>query len=240
MQVFVVQHVRGIDGASSDVKLVGVYASEEDANNAVVALTNQPGFGGHKDCFTVDPYELGSTHWRESFVATSHEPVADVSTALEDLTARFKALGAPDPEGWAGSQHREGIPQLHRFLFLRQAWKHIVSEGDTRWMDYWIAESKRRPDAPYAGLGAALAAAREKGVSDDQITDLADRCAIRPTASVIRLSAEPREIAVFLGFGFQIKTTLRGAVLLLSPLLLVIAKIVLLILLSARAGEQGR
>ena len=74
--------------------------------------------------------------------------------------------------GWVATQ---GIPQLHRFLFPRQAWKHIVSEGDTRWMDYWIAESKRRPDAPYAGLGAALAAAREKGVSDDQITDLA-RC----------------------------------------------------------------
>jgi len=39
----------------------------------------------------------------------------------EQLTALFQKLGARHPEGWARSQIKEGIPQLARFLFLRQA-----------------------------------------------------------------------------------------------------------------------
>ena len=40
----------------------------------------------------------------------------------EELTAVFEALGADDAEGWIKSQLEEGIPQLHRFLFLAKAW----------------------------------------------------------------------------------------------------------------------
>ncbi|MCP4385018.1 MAG: hypothetical protein GY798_27005 [Hyphomicrobiales bacterium] len=49
--------------------------------------------------------------------------------SLDELSAIFKALGADDPEGWAGSEIRENIPQLARFLFLRQAWDRIFAEG---------------------------------------------------------------------------------------------------------------
>jgi hypothetical protein len=42
------------------------------------------------------------------------------------LTALFEKLGAADPDGWARSQLEEDIPQLARFLFLRQAWRAIV------------------------------------------------------------------------------------------------------------------
>ncbi len=38
-----------------------------------------------------------------------------------ELTELFARLGARDPEKWARSQIKEGIPQLARFLFLRQA-----------------------------------------------------------------------------------------------------------------------
>jgi hypothetical protein len=38
----------------------------------------------------------------------------------DELTALFKKVGARKPEGWARSQIEEGIPQLARFLFLRQ------------------------------------------------------------------------------------------------------------------------
>jgi hypothetical protein len=41
----------------------------------------------------------------------------------KDLAATFRKLGARDPEGWADSQVEEGIPQLARYLFLRQAWR---------------------------------------------------------------------------------------------------------------------
>ena len=44
----------------------------------------------------------------------------------ERLTALFEKLGARDPDDWARSQIEEGIPQLERFLFLRQARRQIV------------------------------------------------------------------------------------------------------------------
>ena len=40
---------------------------------------------------------------------------------LDELTRLFARLGAPDPQGWASSQPNEGILQLARYLFLRQA-----------------------------------------------------------------------------------------------------------------------
>jgi hypothetical protein len=53
---------------------------------------------------------------------------------LEELTALFRKLGAEDPEGWARSQIRENIPQLARFLFLRQAWKLVIDENGRDWI----------------------------------------------------------------------------------------------------------
>jgi hypothetical protein len=49
---------------------------------------------------------------------------------IEGLTVMFQRLGAENPEAWAQSQHREGINQLHRFLFLRQAWSRIIPEEE--------------------------------------------------------------------------------------------------------------
>ena len=91
---------------------------------------------------------------------------------IERLTALFQKLGARNPLGWASSQVSEGIPQLARFLFLRQAWRHIVPEDDHAWIDASIEASKRRPDAPYSGVGLALQRLREAGVTPEVITDL--------------------------------------------------------------------
>ncbi|WP_443747374.1 hypothetical protein [Asticcacaulis solisilvae] len=68
------------------------------------------------------------------------------------LSALFAKLGAPNPENWANSQIQEDIPQLHRFLFLRQAWKNIVHNGDTAWMS-------RALTTPPHGPGGAIAPA---------------------------------------------------------------------------------
>ncbi len=51
-----------------------------------------------------------------------------------ELTELFRNLGADDPAGWARSQLEEGLPQLARFLFLRQAWKLVVKPDDSGWI----------------------------------------------------------------------------------------------------------
>jgi hypothetical protein len=91
---------------------------------------------------------------------------------IAQLAKRFEVLGAPDPAGWAASQVREGIPQLARYLFLRQAWRSIVDENDTAWIAASITASRRDPNGPYAGVGQALARLKAIGASDRDLVDL--------------------------------------------------------------------
>lgn len=88
------------------------------------------------------------------------------------LAALFKKLGARDPDGWARSQLEENIPQLARFLFLRQAWRAIVDEGDSTWISNAVARAESEPDEPYAGVGHALRNLRSRGATDEELTDL--------------------------------------------------------------------
>jgi len=91
-----------------------------------------------------------------------------IPSDLDELTALFKKLGARRPELWARSQLSEGINQLQRFLFLRQAWSLILREDDTDWIQGEIARAQRRPNEPYAGVGHALRRCVEKGASAQQ------------------------------------------------------------------------
>jgi len=90
----------------------------------------------------------------------------------DKLVALFKTLGAPEPEGWAASQIEEGIPQLARFLFLRQAWNTVVAEDESGWIDAQIQQYLDSPNAPYAGTGRALESLRSKGATDSELIDL--------------------------------------------------------------------
>jgi hypothetical protein len=88
------------------------------------------------------------------------------------LAALFRKLGAGDPDRWARSQLEEDIPQLARFLFLRQAWRAIVSEGDSTWIADAITRAESEPDKPYSGVGHALRNLRSRGATDEELTDL--------------------------------------------------------------------
>lgn len=91
---------------------------------------------------------------------------------LRRTTETLRKLGAPEPEAWAESEVHEGIPQTGRFLFLRQAWRHIVQRGDAAWIDRMIAAGRSNPGAPYAGAGLALARLRDRGASAEELTEL--------------------------------------------------------------------
>lgn len=91
---------------------------------------------------------------------------------VQKLAEHFRALGALDPESWARSQIQEGIPQYARFVFLRGAWRGVVADGDTAWIESRIAQAERRPEAPGAGIGPALERMLASGVSRDDITEV--------------------------------------------------------------------
>ena len=90
----------------------------------------------------------------------------------KELTALFRRLGAPNPDDWARSQIDEGLPQLARYVFLRQAWRNVVSEDDPTWITNAIDAALARPNEPYAGVGHALAKLRKRGATDQELTDL--------------------------------------------------------------------
>lgn len=89
-----------------------------------------------------------------------------------DLTQLFEKLGASEPASWAASQIEEGINQLGRFLFLRQAWREIVDENDRTWIDAEIKWAQENQGAPCSGIGPALQRLLDKGVDPQDITDV--------------------------------------------------------------------
>ena len=90
----------------------------------------------------------------------------------QTLTELFARLGAAAPAAWAGSQTREGIPQLARFVFLRQAWRAIVRPGDTSWIAAQRAHAASAPEAPFAGTGLALNRLLAQGAQESDLTEL--------------------------------------------------------------------
>jgi hypothetical protein len=113
---------------------------------------------------------------------------------LPALTELFGELGAPDPQSWARSQIEEGIPQLARYLFLRQAWRSIVPEGDSRWIDAAVARAESDPDEPCAGAGLALARLRAKGATDEDLTELVRAMQAELLSSFCYLLEDPGDV----------------------------------------------
>tara|TARA_R110002110_G_scaffold184112_2_gene390802 strand:- start:509 stop:1003 length:495 start_codon:yes stop_codon:yes gene_type:complete len=85
-----------------------------------------------------------------------------------ELAGIFKELGARHPESWAQSEIHEGIPQLLRYVFLREAWRRVVPDDDS-WMERAIASDERWPDG---GLAYGLRRCIEAGVDRATLNDM--------------------------------------------------------------------
>jgi hypothetical protein len=84
-----------------------------------------------------------------------------------ELTELFRRLGARTPTAWANSQVDEGIPQLARFLFLRQSWKLIVGDNDHSWIS---ARMRDKATDPGGEIGASLSRLQALGASESDLT----------------------------------------------------------------------
>ncbi|WP_020411280.1 DUF7336 domain-containing protein [Microbulbifer variabilis] len=76
---FLLQHLHVIAEDNDCVKVIGLYASKEDALGAIERLASQPGFSGcpklidpleddEESGFYIDEYEIGKDHWSEGYV----------------------------------------------------------------------------------------------------------------------------------------------------------------------------
>jgi hypothetical protein len=94
-----------------------------------------------------------------------------MTSELEQLTRIFRELGANNPEGWARSQVETGTPQLHRFLFLRQAWKLVSDENNDGWIDNILANHRRSPSARGRAIERLLALGADRADLVDLVRD---------------------------------------------------------------------
>jgi hypothetical protein len=99
-------------------------------------------------------------------------PPTSTDEEIRALAEHFRAWGVDDPEGWARSQVKESINQYARLVFLRGAWRSVISDSDTAWIDRHISESEKRPDAPGAGAGHALGRLIASGANRDDLSEL--------------------------------------------------------------------
>ena len=93
----------------------------------------------------------------------------------DELAEVFRFLGAKEPESWATSQVEEGTPQLHRYVFLKQAWAQVVDELDDSWIDRLIDAARRFPTSPFSSQGHAIERMLASGVERSDVVDLV-RC----------------------------------------------------------------
>lgn len=67
MIVYLLQHEREDEAGYENVKVIGIYSTEELANDAIKALSILPGFRDYPDGFSIDPYTVDKSHWLEGF-----------------------------------------------------------------------------------------------------------------------------------------------------------------------------
>ncbi len=66
--VFVLFHTHDLGDGETDDKLIGIYSSRADAEQAQTRTAVLEGFRDAPVGFVIDPYELGKDHWNTGYV----------------------------------------------------------------------------------------------------------------------------------------------------------------------------
>ncbi len=69
MEVFLLHHVHEFSDGEEDMKLIGVYSSEERAEEAKQRALTLLGFRDLPDGFSIDHYTVDADHWSEVFTS---------------------------------------------------------------------------------------------------------------------------------------------------------------------------
>jgi hypothetical protein len=100
---------------------------------------------------------------------------------LRSLAERFKKLGCENPESWARSEVEEDIPQLARFVFLRQLWGLVITPSRMRELNNFSGPNDD-------GRGGALRRIKDCGVDNKDLLTIvreAQVSVIREVASIL-------------------------------------------------------
>ncbi|MGH2662106.1 MAG: hypothetical protein ACRDH8_04750 [Actinomycetota bacterium] len=91
---------------------------------------------------------------------------------VDEWRSIFERLGFPDPGAAVRAELEEENAHLAQHLFLRLAWRAVVAEDDTSWIDHHRDRAARHPNAPLAGAGLALERLLAAGADPRDLTDV--------------------------------------------------------------------
>lgn len=63
--VYLLEHT--VKGLEDSTKMLGIYSTREEAENAINFLSNKPGFRDSLDDFLIDEYEIDKICWSSGF-----------------------------------------------------------------------------------------------------------------------------------------------------------------------------
>lgn len=66
-EVYVLQHSYALQNGCDETKLLGVFSSEEKAQEAIEMYRTLPGFCEHPQDFHLDKYLMNERYWTEGF-----------------------------------------------------------------------------------------------------------------------------------------------------------------------------
>jgi hypothetical protein len=75
MTVFLLWHVHEFPDGEDDAKLIGVYSSGKQAEQAKQRAILQPGFRDLPNGFCIDPYTVDQDNWSEGYVTETHDDI---------------------------------------------------------------------------------------------------------------------------------------------------------------------
>lgn len=91
-KVYVLEHSYEIDGCD-ETKMIGVYSSLSEAENAQRRASQLSGFRDRPDNFIIDAYELDTDHWTSGYVTIVGIQVPDVKGKWTTVSAVVLASG---------------------------------------------------------------------------------------------------------------------------------------------------
>ncbi len=66
-KVYLLQHSYELDNGCEETKLLGVFSSKQNAEEAIKEYKQLPGFRDKQENFFIDKYEVDKKHWVEGF-----------------------------------------------------------------------------------------------------------------------------------------------------------------------------
>lgn len=135
----------GEDNEYEEIKLLGIYSSEQEASKAIERYYKLAGFKKYpKEFFIIDDYVVNEdTYWKEGFINT-----ADLNRDFEILTDYFNkwlGINKSPHEAWEDNRYYNALCNVNRVIYEIKDIKELAEHIQKAW-SIWLDENSKSLD----------------------------------------------------------------------------------------------